>query len=164
MVHSGVLLSLVASLSLSAGKVVSEEAVDKLQYYYTSDDYDGERGTMTTANGVDLPDRDDFHYYAPQGWPLADADDHVVPQRLQWMFNNCPSYATNRFACKHECSSPQVFYIRMCQSHVGGACSEPWCEETAKQIQAEYPLCRCPDWPGWKLTYTQLDSEGDSKK
>ena len=188
MVHSAVLFSLAASMSIRSGKAssLSEELAKRstvdasedakverlerayakkeggsssgdLQYYYAAAE-----AYQPSTDGVELPDRDDFHYYAPEGWPLPDGDDHVVPKKLQWMFNNCPNYANGPFACEHWCSSPQVFYVRMCESHVGGACSEPWCEETAKKIQAEYPLCRCPDWPSWKRTFSQM-SEEDKK-
>lgn len=110
----------------------------------------------TSTTGDAFPAEEDFEQYASAGWPGANDDDVIVPRQLWFHFDNCPTHATD--GCEHKCSSPQVFYTRMCASHVGGACSEPWCEEAGRKLQADMPLCRCPNWPQWKMTYSQTEA------
>jgi len=59
--------------------------------------------------------------------------------------------------CAAPCASPQTFHARMCDSFMCNMCPSDWCKESCKKIQADYPTCRCADWPDHKKTYSASD-------
>lgn len=59
--------------------------------------------------------------------------------------------------CAAPCASPQTFHARMCDSWMCNFCTSDWCAASCKKLQAEYPTCRCKDWPDHKMTYSVSD-------
>merc|ERR1719263_1326588 len=52
--------------------------------------------------------------------------------------------------CSAPCTNPQIFHLRMCDSWMCQYCSSAYCAESCKEVQAEFPTCRCKDWPAGK--------------
>jgi hypothetical protein len=59
--------------------------------------------------------------------------------------------------CSAPCSDPQIFHLRMCESWMCNYCTSEFCAESCKEVQAEFPTCRCADWPGHKNSYEHSD-------
>jgi len=59
--------------------------------------------------------------------------------------------------CAAPCGGPQTFHVRMCTSHMCTLCGEPWCHESCRKLQEDYPTCRCPNWREGKNTYSVSD-------
>lgn len=82
------------------------------------------------------------------------ADTNVVVAKDDYDgYDNCETPGD----CAAPCASPQVFHVRMCDSHMCTLCAEPWCAESCQKLQAEYPTCRCPTWRDGKNTYSVSD-------
>merc|ERR1719453_2902950 len=56
--------------------------------------------------------------------------------------------------CSAPCANPQIFELRMCDSWMCQYCSSEFCAESCKEVQAEFPTCRCKSWPESKKSYT----------
>merc|ERR1719149_525623 len=52
------------------------------------------------------------------------------------------------------CQSPQVYELVMCSSGQCSTCSEKWCVATCQEWQKKMSLCRCPNWPEGKNSYS----------
>ena len=59
--------------------------------------------------------------------------------------------------CSAPCSDPQIFHLRMCESWMCNYCTSDFCAESCKEIQAEFPTCRCASWPSHKNSFTASD-------
>jgi hypothetical protein len=77
---------------------------------------------------------------------FVDPDDHSG-------YDNCETPGD----CAAPCASPQTFHVRMCESHMCTLCAEPWCHESCRKLQEDYPTCRCPTWRDGKKTYSVSD-------
>merc|ERR1719231_611797 len=59
--------------------------------------------------------------------------------------------------CAAPCADPQIFHLRMCDSWMCQYCSSDFCAEACKELQGEFPTCRCKDWPEHKKSYEHAD-------
>merc|ERR1719198_1822672 len=59
--------------------------------------------------------------------------------------------------CSAPCTDPQIFHLRMCDSWMCQYCSSEYCAKSCKEVQAEFPTCRCKDWPADMKSYTTSD-------
>ena len=52
------------------------------------------------------------------------------------------------------CSNPQGFEVVMCASYMCNDCVSDWCVKSCQDVQKNYPMCRCPNWPESKKSYS----------
>jgi len=83
---------------------------------------------------------------------LASAGDiatDVIVSEADWS-----KYNTGGEDAEEPCQNPQVFEVVMCESVQCKECSSDWCKEQCQYWQEEYSLCRCPEWPAEKTSYS----------
>merc|ERR1719321_24371 len=59
--------------------------------------------------------------------------------------------------CSAPCADPQIFHLRMCDSWMCNYCTSDYCAASCKEVQAEFPTCRCADWPEHKKSFDYSD-------
>merc|ERR1719277_739322 len=60
-------------------------------------------------------------------------------------------------ASKKECDGQKRFDIMMCKSHMCTKCVLAYCMEACQKVQADFPTCRCSDWPEARASYSGGD-------
>merc|ERR1719263_737783 len=53
-----------------------------------------------------------------------------------------------------ECDGQARFNVIMCKSHMCTKCSMEWCTTSCQKVQADFPTCRCSDWPEARTSYS----------
>lgn len=61
------------------------------------------------------------------------------------------------------CDGQDRFDIMMCKSHMCTKCTLDYCMKSCQEVQADFPTCRCEDWPAARTSYSGGDFAGKGK-
>merc|ERR1719399_718976 len=61
------------------------------------------------------------------------------------------------------CKEQTRFDIFMCKSHMCTKCALDYCMTACQEVQADFPTCRCSDWPDSRASFSGGDFAGKGK-
>merc|ERR1719355_326974 len=62
-----------------------------------------------------------------------------------------------------ECDGQKRFDVMVCKSHMCTKCTLAYCMESCQKTQADFPTCRCKEWPDSRKSFSGGDFEGKGK-
>ena len=62
-----------------------------------------------------------------------------------------------------DCDGQKRFDVMMCKSHMCTDCTLDYCMQKCQKIQADFPTCRCADWPEARKSFSGGDFAGKGK-